>query len=343
MYSIFPFPRNHKFPISGVYVILNKETNDCYVGRSIDMRNRWKSHLTELRSGHHHSIVMQRAWDKYGEKAFAFILVEVVEAHGNLPDREQFYMDALHPKYNVQLTAYDWLGMTFSDDIRAKMSATHKQMVIPPEQRAKMIEGTRKAYQENPELGKRAGDRFRGKHLPNETKAKLSAAKKGKTFSDEVRQKMGEAQKGRKHSEETKAKIVSHHIGAKRSEEARARMSAARKNKKPISEETREKLRIASLGRKHTDEERAKIGAAHKGKPKPGHTMSEETKAKLRERNKGNTNMLGKKHSEVSLAKMSAAQKGRTFSEETIRRMSEAQRRRYQKQQGSIEQLRLFD
>jgi hypothetical protein len=46
-----------------------------------------------------------------------------------------------------------------------------------------------------------------GKKLSEETKQKISEAKKGKKLSEETRQKMSEAQKGKKLSEETRQKM----------------------------------------------------------------------------------------------------------------------------------------
>lgn len=66
----------------------------------------------------------------------------------------------------------------------------------------------------------------------------------------------------------------------------------------PCSEETKKKIGNANRGRKHTDEAKLLMSIAGKGKPKPegfgetlskaimGHTMSEETKNKIRESNK---------------------------------------------------------
>lgn len=39
-------------------------------------RNRWKRHLSDLKKGKHHSIKLQRAYDKYGEKEMTFSVVE---------------------------------------------------------------------------------------------------------------------------------------------------------------------------------------------------------------------------------------------------------------------------
>ena len=51
---------------------------------------------------------------------------------------------------------------------------------------------------------------------------------------------------------------------------------------------------------------------------------SDETRRKISEAKKGNTNMLGKTHSEEHKIKISESSKGKTLSEETRRKLSEA-------------------
>jgi len=82
-----------------------------------------------------------------------------------------------------------------------------------------------------------------------------------------------------------------------------------------ISEETRKKISEANKGRKG-----CMLGKTH----------SEEARKKISEANKGNTNMLGKTHSEETKKKMSEANTGKTYmlrktpSEENRKKISEA-------------------
>ena len=151
---------------------------------------------------------------------------------------------------------------------------------------------------------------IRGRKLSEETKAKISAARKGK--------------KGKPHSEESKAKISAANKGKKGkplSEEHKAKISAANKGK-PLSEETKAKLSASLKGREFSEETRAKLSAARKGKP-----LSEETKAKLSASLKDNIPWnKGRKLSEEHKAKLSASLKGREFSEETRAKLSAARK-----------------
>jgi len=84
-----------------------------------------------------------------------------------------------------------------------------------------------------------------------------------------------------------------------------------------------------------SEETRRKMSEAQKGNKSInfGKTLSEETRRKMSEARKGNTIFLGKTHSEESKKKMSEAKKGnksinfgKTLSEETRRKMSLFQR-----------------
>ena len=76
---------------------------------------------------------------------------------------------------------------------------------------------------------------------------------------------------------------------------------------------------------------RDKISRAKKGKPIPhliGFKHSQETKDKLAELAKGNTNSLGKNHSEETKEKLRQANLGKNISEETREKLSKASKGR---------------
>jgi len=61
---------------SGIYKIINVVNNKFYVGSAVDLRRRKTRHFSELRLGKHNNAHLQAAWDKYGEKAFTFAVIE---------------------------------------------------------------------------------------------------------------------------------------------------------------------------------------------------------------------------------------------------------------------------
>lgn len=82
--------------IVGVYKIINIANNKFYIGSSNNIYKRWNEHKNDFNKGSHHSIYLQRAWDKYGEKNFKFKIIEKCTADNQFK-REQYFIDYLKP------------------------------------------------------------------------------------------------------------------------------------------------------------------------------------------------------------------------------------------------------
>lgn len=89
----------------GIYKIYNKVNEDFYIGSSKNIEARLISHLSLARNKKHHSIIFQRAYEKYGESSFDFELVEAC-SESDLLKKEQFYINKLKPKYNISPLAH---------------------------------------------------------------------------------------------------------------------------------------------------------------------------------------------------------------------------------------------
>lgn len=63
---------------SGIYKIINTTNNKFYVGSAVNLQRRRARHFSELRSKKHSNKHLQAAWNKYGEAAFIFVVVEHV-------------------------------------------------------------------------------------------------------------------------------------------------------------------------------------------------------------------------------------------------------------------------
>ncbi len=77
----------------GIYSIKNRINNKIYIGSSDDIKNRWRNHKILLENNNHHSIHLQNAWQKYGEHAFLFEIIENINDKQQLLIREQHYLD----------------------------------------------------------------------------------------------------------------------------------------------------------------------------------------------------------------------------------------------------------
>ena len=76
----------------GIYKIINVVNNKFYVGSAVDFKRRKTRHFSELRTGKHNNRHLQAAWDKYGEQAFVFVVVEELPDDAELLAAENVWL-----------------------------------------------------------------------------------------------------------------------------------------------------------------------------------------------------------------------------------------------------------
>jgi len=126
-----------------VYAVENTVNNRCYIGSASDYKSRWHTHRSSLRRGKHHSFILQRAWDKYGEDAFVFKVLVICALEQRIE-----YENCLMPlqSYNVLRTARERLvrgGWKHTEAFRQKMSVLHKGKRLTAEHCEKLAEAAR--------------------------------------------------------------------------------------------------------------------------------------------------------------------------------------------------------
>ncbi len=114
-----------------IYKITNILNNKIYVGSAKDFHVRKLKHLNFLRNGKHHCIHLQYAYNQYGENAFEFSIIEIVENATKLIEREQYWLDITkcyvrEIGYNISPTAGNTLGTKRTPDQRLKLSASQR-------------------------------------------------------------------------------------------------------------------------------------------------------------------------------------------------------------------------
>ena len=301
-----------------VYSITNNLSRKVYVGKTTDLKSRWKHHRCTHKWGW--VSLISRAIRKYGVENFTFTVLASYQSEEEAYLGEVDWISRLqsnNPDMGYNLESGGMGGKIASEETRRKQSKLHKGVPRPPGVIAKL---------HSPEARKKVADAKRGQHLSEATKEKISAA-----------------HIGRSKSPESVAKSAASHRGRVLSEDHRKKLSLARKGK-PHTPEHRAKLAEANKLRAATQrgvpltlEHRAKVSFALKGKPKPpGRVLSEEHKIKLSLATKGRplstehraklaeaNRVNGVKRRGVPLtperrANMSAAQKGRSKSPEHI-------------------------
>lgn len=90
------------FDKTGVYIIENIVTGKCYIGSTlVSFKSRFSDHMGDLKRNKHHSKKLQRSFNKHGQEAFRFRVLEVCD---NAREVEQSWLDKYKPFYNMTLT-----------------------------------------------------------------------------------------------------------------------------------------------------------------------------------------------------------------------------------------------
>jgi group I intron endonuclease len=203
----------------GIYSIVLRASGKAYVGSSANIRQRWRQHLCDLRRNRHRNPKLQASWNKYGEEAFDFSVIELCQI-GDLLDAERRHLVALSAVacgFNIaHEPGRERAGAKHSEESLARMRASRKGAVLSSEHKAKLAIA------------------FKGRAFSEETRRRISEAKTGKRrkpFTDQARANMSAGKKGLRHSDETRAKLSAAHKGKVMSEQARKNMSIAQRKR----------------------------------------------------------------------------------------------------------------
>ena len=207
--------------MTGIYGIVFTPSGKIYVGQSLDIESRWKDHRSDLKYNKHSNIVLQNYYNKYGESAFEFIILEEC-SESSLTESEQSWIDKF--------------GGFDSENTFNLMEAS--------------VCGKRSS-----ETRKRMSEANKGKIFSEETRKKIGDARRGQPVSKETIEKLRLSSTGRKHSDEAKAKISEHRKGTPGTNLGKHFTAEHRRR---ISEGQRGRV-SANLGIPMSDEQKSKI------------------------------------------------------------------------------------
>jgi group I intron endonuclease len=102
-----------------------------------------RDQLNRRRKQAHKNKHLQSAWDKYGETAFEFIVLETVPRE-QLIEREQYYLDLFQSYnrnigFNIRAIAKSQIGVTHTEEYSAEISRRNRGQVIQSERREQAI------------------------------------------------------------------------------------------------------------------------------------------------------------------------------------------------------------
>lgn len=155
----------------GIYVITNNVNGKRYIGQSVNLRERLQGHKWHLKNQRHNNEHLQSAWNKYGEDAFSFELLEECDEE-HLDELERWHINELQTQdrtkgYNIENGGNSHKSVP--EETREKIRKALTGRKAPPEVVAKL----------------------KGHCTSEETRKKLSLALKGKPKSQAFLNEMG--------------------------------------------------------------------------------------------------------------------------------------------------------
>lgn len=173
----------------GIYRITNLQNGMSYIGKTgMNFGDRWDSHRALLRAGRHDNPYLQNAWNKYGEDAFEFAAVEIVENHELLNNLEVRYI-ADYKARGLSYNLHDGgdggynLGRHLSNETKRKIGEKNRANMTgrkaSAETRAKMSVSQSARYatwseEDRKEHGRISSERASGYSWTDEAKRRFS-------------------------------------------------------------------------------------------------------------------------------------------------------------------------
>ena len=170
---------------AGIYAIVNTVNGHMYVGSSVNLMKRQKTHWSVLRRGKHWNQRLQAAWNKYGPSVFVFRIVTIMgrtstkeELSAALWKREEAFLP--FGEYNLSVTAPGHRLWTPAQ--RQAQRERYLGKPLSPERRDKVVRAL---------FGRRRSEESRnktrmallGRKRPPDVIEKVAAAMRGKPWS----------------------------------------------------------------------------------------------------------------------------------------------------------------
>lgn len=172
--------KNHN---TGIYKITNSVTGKCYVGSASTIKKRCKQHFSLLEKKSHHSIKLQRSYNKYGKDNFIFSVILFCEKK-DLIFYEQQCIDFFNSEklgYNMNPIAGSSIGVKRTEEQKKLTSEIMKEKWNDPEYRERLTQSSIDSW--TPEKRKKQRDKMTGTIQSDDQKIKASISGK-KRFED---------------------------------------------------------------------------------------------------------------------------------------------------------------
>lgn len=163
---------------SGVYVIANLESGRVYIGSSYKVKNRLSNHIWNLRRNSHANPHLQSSWNKRGENAFFFSILEYAEVQ-DLEEVEQRYFEE-HSRhcYNARIVVASNSGLRHSSEAKRLIGENSRRSWQKSDYRERIAQAQLGTYERTPEYRERMRNLKTGNRASEATRKKMRDVKR---------------------------------------------------------------------------------------------------------------------------------------------------------------------
>lgn len=113
---------------AGIYKLTNTINGRAYIGSTVGFKRRWKQHTNSLKGNQHQNKFLQADFNKCGELAFAFEILEITNGtKAERLGREEFYITQLFGDvtkcYNLTKRAISPAGPSHNPEVTRKLKS----------------------------------------------------------------------------------------------------------------------------------------------------------------------------------------------------------------------------
>jgi len=247
---------------TGVYEIVHVASGKRYVGSaSVSFASRLRCHRHDLKKQKHSSVLLQRAWNKYGPEAFEFRIVEVTAPEHAIAVEQTFidWRKSADPDrgFNVLSTAGSSRGCKRSEQTRQKVREATLRQFANPESRERHATAQRNRYRDESER-ERVRQHFKEFYSNPDVKEEMKSRLRSRFADESVRAAHSEQQKAALSNPETRKKQSD--SANKRWSDQKARDEQREKTRAIVcTPEAREQARLKTLANNADPERKARI------------------------------------------------------------------------------------
>lgn len=141
-----------------IYKIYSKSTDKIYIGSTVNYKRRKNQHINALKNNRHHNFQLQKLFNTYGIGDLEFSIIENVNSHDLLIEREEYYIKK-YEAYSNGLNLKEYFQRKQKFNLSQESKNKIRKSLKGRKKSKEHIENMSKAGKGNPKYGLRGKKR----------------------------------------------------------------------------------------------------------------------------------------------------------------------------------------